>query len=324
MKCEEVQEQLVLLAYGELGEDEQADVELHLHGCPECTGELNGVLLLREQMAQEMLPEVSPNLLAASRMRLDEALDEAGTGTWAMRLRAQLVGTWRHLYAAPALATFLMGAGFLGGTWLAQYQARVASADAPQKSIVLSDQAHSRVGAVRSIVQDPASGRVEVAYDRVVPETYQGSMNEPQLRQLMMIAAKQTEDSQIRAQSVSFVADECKAGRRCEHTGAGEGGGFRDELLQVLRYDKSPMVRMTALEGLKPYVAEDRAVRDALLESLSHDRDANVRTHAIHMLEPVEGDSSVRQVLQTVSTQDENPNIRNVSMQVLGAGNGLQ
>lgn len=48
------------------------------------------------------------------------------------------------------------------------------------------------------------------------------------------------------------------------------------------------------------------------------------RTHAIGMLEPVEGDSSVRQVLHTVSTRDENPYIRNASAQVLGTIDGIQ
>jgi hypothetical protein len=42
------------------------------------------------------------------------------------------------------------------------------------------------------------------------------------------------------------------------------------------------------------------------------------------MLEPVEGDTSVRQVLHTVSTQDDNPYIRNASMQALGNINGIQ
>ena len=54
------------------------------------------------------------------------------------------------------------------------------------------------------------------------------------------------------------------------------------------------------------------------------DSSAEVRTHAIGMLEPVEGDSSVRQVLHTVSTQDENPYIRNASMQALGTVDGIQ
>src|SRR6187402_1128663 len=102
MNCEEVREQLVLLAYDELREEERADLELHLRGCAGCQEESLAFTTMTEVLALEAMPEVTPNMLAASRMRLDEALDEAGESTWGMRVRAAMLGTWRHLYAAPA------------------------------------------------------------------------------------------------------------------------------------------------------------------------------------------------------------------------------
>ena len=54
-----------------------------------------------------------------------------------------------------------------------------------------------------------------------------------------------------------------------------------------------------------------------VLEALMHDSNADVRTRAISLLAPVESDSSVRQVMRTVSTTDENPYIRTVSTQAL-------
>jgi hypothetical protein len=68
---------------------------------------------------------------------------------------------------------------------------------------------------------------------------------------------------------------------------------------------------------LQPYVAEDQRVRDGVLEALMHDTNAGVRTQAISLLAPVESDSSVRQVMRTVSTTDVNPYIRTVSTQLL-------
>jgi hypothetical protein len=85
----------------------------------------------------------------------------------------------------------------------------------------------------------------------------------------------------------------------------------------ALRYDKNANVRMKALEGLQPYIGEDMRVRDAVLESLMKDSDPRVRSQAISLIEPVEGDSSVREVLHTVATQDDNAQIRTVSQQVL-------
>jgi len=321
MKCEEAKDQLVMLSYGELSDEAQADLELHLHGCSACEAEAAEVLAFRELMEADSMPAVSPNLLTASRMKLDEALDEASGSTWAMRLRATLMGTWQHLYAAPALATLLVGVGFLGGSSLARYQAE--QIPKPATPIEIFNESRGVISGVSGIVQTPDPNVVQVLYTRSVPTTFQGSINEPQVRQLLMMAAQQSADNELRAQSVNFLSQECRAGHACEH-GDGNAKGVRDALLVSLRYDKSPAVRMKALEGLQPYVGQDQKVRDAVLESLMRDASADVRTHAISLLEPVEGDSSVRQVLHTVSTQDDNPYIRNASMQALGSVDGIQ
>jgi hypothetical protein len=85
----------------------------------------------------------------------------------------------------------------------------------------------------------------------------------------------------------------------------------------ALRYDKSVDVRLKALEGLQPYVADDVRVRDAVLEALMRDTDPRVRTQSIGLLEPVQADSSVREVLHTVAIRDDNAEIRTASRQVL-------
>jgi hypothetical protein len=58
-------------------------------------------------------------------------------------------------------------------------------------------------------------------------------------------------------------------------------------------------------------------VRDAVLEALMNDPEARIRSAAISMLEPVEADTSVRQVLSTVAASDENSHIRSASRVVL-------
>jgi hypothetical protein len=85
----------------------------------------------------------------------------------------------------------------------------------------------------------------------------------------------------------------------------------------ALRYDRNEGVREKALQGLEPYVAEDVRVRDAVLEALLNDADPRIRTAAISILEPVEADTTVRQVLHTVASSDRNPYIRTASRQVL-------
>ena len=91
-----------------------------------------------------------------------------------------------------------------------------------------------------------------------------------------------------------------------------------------LRYDQDAGVRMKALDGLQKYVGQDQHVRDAVLEAVMHDPDAEVRKTAIGLLEPVQSDSSVRQVLRTVAAQDANPYIRTASYNALQSSDDIQ
>jgi len=95
-------------------------------------------------------------------------------------------------------------------------------------------------------------------------------------------------------------------------------------LLVALRYDKNARIRLQALDGLKPYVAEDMRVRDGVLEALMNDQDATVRSRAIELLQPVEADSSVQEVLHTVASEDDNPHIRTVSHEILDESPQIQ
>ncbi|WP_263414976.1 HEAT repeat domain-containing protein [Terriglobus aquaticus] len=312
----------MLEAYGELDAEQQAFLALHLHGCPACVAEQHSVAELTGVMDVNALPEISPNLLAQSRMRLDEALDETPRLPLAARIQNLLAGTWHSLSHAPALAALLVGVGFLGGSGLSNYQAAHSK---PNGVVTVQQPAQSTVGNVSGVVPTANPEIVEVHYNRVTPETMQGSLDDPRIRQLLLAAAQHGRDNSVREESVSLLATECRAGHKCgDGDPVSNGLGFRDALLMSLRYDKSPQVRLRALEGLQPFVSSDQRVRDVVLESLMRDPNANVRTRAIGLLEPVHADSSVRQVLHTVSTQDENPYIRTASMQALEGADGIQ
>jgi len=273
MKCEKAQQNIVLVTYGELPDEQMASLEEHLAGCEACSGELKAQLAMHEALACHPLIDPSPNLLASARMRLDEALDTIPPHGVLTRLRSNLFGWLGHMQGAPALQT-------------------------------------------------PNPQVVQVTYNRVVPETVQGSLDDPQIRQLLMIATKTPATNAVRTDSVALLANECRTGHQC--AGEPDGAGIRSALLVSLRYDKNPNVRLNALEGLQPYVAEDHKVRDAVLEALMHDTSPQVRTRAISLLQPVESDSSVRQVMRTVSTTDENPYIRNVSTHALAGTADIQ
>ena len=321
MKCEHAQQNIILAQYGELPDELQFPLEQHLGTCEDCRREWNALMALNEELALVPMAEPSPNLLAASRMRLDEALDLLPARSVSQRFFGNAFRWMGFLQGAPALATLLIGTGFLGGNFIARYQA----AHAPQlpRPVILSNTANGAIASVSGIVQTPNSGLVQVNYNRLVPETVQGSLDDPQIRQLLMLGTKLATNNDVHADSVALLANDCRAGHSCDARDDGTNE-IRATLVSSLRYDKSPAVRLKALNGLQPFVAQDEHVRDAVLDALLHDRSEDVRTQAISMLTPVEADSSVRQVLQTVSSQDTNPAIRNASFQVLQGSADIQ
>jgi len=196
-------------------------------------------------------------------MRLDEALDTIPPHGLLTRLRSNLFGWLGYMQSAPGLMTLLVVAGlsvgFLSGISTLRYQ--LAHQPRLPSPVVMSNTANGTIANVSGIVQTPNSAIVQVTYNRVVPETVQGSLDDPQIRQLLLIGTKSAATNGVRTDSVALLANECRAGHEC--VGGQDGSGIRSALLVSLRYDKSPAVRLNALDGLQPYVVEDQRVRDA-------------------------------------------------------------
>lgn len=317
MKCEMAKDSIVLLSYGELPDELAVPLEQHLATCEECRQELEWIQRLEEDMALMPVLEPSPNLLAQSRMRLDEALDSMPPHGFLTRLRSNTYRWLGHIQSAPALATLLIGCGFLAGNFTYRYQ--VAHTPLPKPPVVFTGPdggtKDSVVSNVTSIEQIPGSELVQVHYNRVQPETMEGSLDSPDIRQLLLVGTRSAATDTVRLHSVALLTSECRAGHQCQPTP--QNDGILHALMVSLRYDKDPGVRMKALAGLEPYVEQDQHIRDAVLESVMRDTDPEVRKAAIGVLEPVVSDSAVRQVLHTVSRQDSNPYIRTVSYNVL-------
>jgi hypothetical protein len=324
MRCQDAQESIILAQYGELADDLLLPLEQHLNTCEDCRREWNAHLALHESLALDPVVEPSPNLLAASRMRLDEALDAMPPRSFGQRISGNAFRWLGFVTGSPALATLLLGVGFLSGNWLNRYEtARAAQKTVP---VTISHPGQGDIASVSGIRQTPNSDLVQVDYNRMVPETVQGTMNSPEIRTLLLMGTKLAANKEAHETAVSLVADECRTGRACasEEGSNNASSELRLALVNSLRFDKSAAVRLHALNGLQPYVADDVHVRDAVLEALMHDKSEAVRTEAISMLSPVGADSSVRQALRAVSTEDANPAVRNASFQVLQSASDIE
>ena len=320
MKCDKAQENIVLMHYGELPDEYAIGLEQHLSSCMGCRHEWDAMQAMEDLLTLTPMADPSPNLLAQSRMRLDEALDTIPPHGVLTRLRTHFFIWMGHVQSAPALATLLVGVGFLAGNFTYRYE--VSHAPKPKATMTISHPTDGVIANVTSITQTPNSELVQVSYNKVVPETVEGSLDSPDIRELLLKGTHPAAANGVRVDSVALLADECRAGHNC--TGGADPKGIRNALLVSMLYDNDADVRLKALEGLQSYVAQDARVRDAIAEALSRDPSASVRKAAIATLGPVRADSAVRQVLRTVSTTDENPYIRTASYNALQDSGDLQ
>ena len=319
MNCEGARDNMILAAYGELPDEDAIGLEQHVSTCENCLVELNDIRSFDQALALNPVAEPDPNFLAQSRMRLDEALDAIPQHGFLTRLRASAAMWLGHLQSAPALATLLVGVGFLAGNFTYRYQ--VAHTPKLPGTVILSNQNGGGVAQVSGVKELP-NNMVQVSYDRVVPEMAQGSLDDPQIRQLLTVGTHAAGIAAVRVDSVALLANECRVGHECKRED--DGTGIRAALLTSLRTDKNAGVRLKALEGLQSYVSQDEHVRDTVAQVLLTDTSAQIRTRAIAILEPVQNDATVQQALRTVSTMDTNPYIRTVSTRALVGSSTMQ
>jgi len=294
MKCEWVRENIVLYIYNELADDARYELEQHVARCTDCAAELKTSRKLHATLSQLPVEEPAPNLLAASRMRLQESLETAEQGGFWNRLIFDPAAWLHQVRFSPALAAAILIVGFAGGVGTA-YQ-MLGNRNPVSGSPAVPTQ--SSITGIRSVSQEPGSNQVTIKYDTVSTQEAQGSLNDDRIQQLLLFAARNNYNSGVRMDSVDLLTQQPNDTH------------VREALMYALRYDSNPGVRLKALDGLGPYVKNDVRVRDAVLEALENDANPGVRTEALRLLEPVRVDSSVRMVLKKLADGDQNQYIR--------------
>ena len=304
MKCEWVQQNVLLYIYDELPDDARHELEQHVARCKDCAGELQAMRDFRANLSELSSQEPNPSFLAASRMRLQEALETAEQGGWWSRLIFDPVHWLNQIRFAPALAAAIFIIGFAGGIGATYKMVKNPVEPTP---IVTSPQQPNiaSVSGISSIVQQPGSNQVTIKYETVLPQEVQGSLGDPRVQQLLLYAARNNFNPGLRMDSVDLLTQQPNN----EHV--------REALLYAMRYDSNTGVRLKALDSLGPYVKSDVQVRDAVLESLMSDSNPGIRIEALRMLQPCAADSSVRIVLQRLAAKDDNRYIRSQARSLL-------
>ena len=302
MNCEWVKTNGTLYVYEELPDDARYELEQHLAKCPGCAQELDALRELHSVMSLNAVAEPTPNLLASARMKFQEALETAEQARGS-RWTLDLAGWLHQVRFSPALAAVLLMVGFGAGIF-------TSFRTVPNRNVAgvtSAEPSTASIASIRGITQDPQSNTVDISYDKIVPDKAHGSMDDPQIRQLLLYAARANYNSGVRLESIDVLAKKPDDER------------IREALIFSLRYDKNPGVRLKSLESLRPYVKSDVRVRNVMLEALSRDACPGVRVGAIRSLTPVVADSSVRDTLEGLAAQDSNKFIRNESRRVLAS-----
>jgi len=311
MKCDWVQQNIVFYVYNELEDDARYEVEQHLARCPDCAAELKATRKFHATLSQAPVEEPTPNLLAASRMRLQEALETTSQGGWWRRLIFEPASWLRQIRMSPALAAAIFVVGFGGGIG-ATYnylENRPVTTDAGairQSGPGLNNPpVEAAITGIRSVTQEPGSNQVSIKYDTISTQEAQGSLNDQRIQQLLLFAARNNYNSGVRMDSVDLL------------TQAPNDTRVREALMYSLQNDTNPGVRQKALEGLSSFVRQDAQVRDAVLRTLVGDASSGVRLQALRMVEPMKADSNVRAVLTRLAETEQNASIRSQVRNIL-------
>jgi hypothetical protein len=309
MKCDWVRQNILFYVYNELEDDARYEIEQHLARCPECASELQATRAFKATLSEMPVEEPAPNLLAASRMRLQEALEtERPGGIW-QRVIFEPAAWLRQVRMAPALAAAIFMVGFGGGigatyNFLANRQAISGGAIVDQAGMFSSNN-NAAIAGIRSVTQEPGTNQVSIQYDTVSTQQAQGSLNDQRIQQLLLFAARNNYNSGVRMDSVDLL------------TQSPDDSHVREALMYALQNDTNPGVRLKALDGLGGYTRQDERVRDEVLQALVADTNEGVRMQALHLVEPMKTDSSVRSVLIKLSQTDQNACIRSQARTML-------
>ncbi len=305
MKCEWLRENIVLYVYGELADDARHELEQHVARCADCAAELKAEQDFHALLSQDRAADPTPNFVAASRMRLQEALETAQQGGFFSRLAFDPANWLRQIRFSPALASAILIIGFAGGA-LTTYRIRPA-APTTTLSAQKTDQVppEASIAGISSITQEPGTNQISIKYNTLSTQEAQGSLNDQRIQQLLLYAAHNNYNSGVRVDSVDLLAQKTNDLQ------------VRDALIYALQNDTNPGVRLKSLTALGTYVKDDANVRDAILRALVNDTNSGVRIEALRLLEPVEVDGSVRGVLMTLAAKDQSQYIRSQARTML-------
>lgn len=285
MTCHEVQLKTSLYLYGELDFAQEEELERHIEECALCQR-----MLAREKSWHTALKSdhgaLSLDLLSRCREDLHASLVGASgrlSGNWA-RIWWERISSGFSLPRGSmklAAASFIFFVGFGVARWIDRNGIpQGLQSSGPFSASSLLGPYTTRVREIEPASQD----RVRIVVEQVRDSEVTGTAMDPDVRQLLLTAMRDSADPGIRVDSLEMLNRQV-ADRQA--LSGQNGDDIRDVLLSSVRHDSNAGVRLKALEGLRRFAA-DSAVRETLKFALQNDENAGVRSEAIDILAPAD------------------------------------
>jgi HEAT repeats/Putative zinc-finger len=314
MTCHQVQVNLSLYLYGELDFSQEEDFEQHVGECALCKRALEREKAWHSTLNSEQV-DVPLELLSACRTQFKAALPSSRTGdkkerpSWWASL-GQLGFSGSAWSMRIAVASFLVVAGFTAGRWIDRNGLPDSFLGRGAFEAGLIDPSTARI----RDIQARDDHRVRIIVDQVHEREITGRIDDQDVRQLLLTAARDSNDPGIRVDSVEMLKDQ-------------NGSDVRNALVYAARHDPNAGVRLKALDGLRRFV-DDPAARQNVVFVLQHDENPDVRSQAVDILAPMAGQIQLSPELagtlqEIVRSEEDNDYVRMRCMQLLREMNAL-
>jgi len=275
MNHNEIKKMIRLSLYGELTNEEQSVLELHLKDCDECRNELEQQRNLLSLISPKK-DKVDDNLLMEARAQLRGAIRNERQRKGYLDNVVQFLNDFITIpFRAVLSGAALLVVGFFVG-YLFYGSSTISPNILPEKTnnqfpVFQDDVTISNISFIDS---DPSDGEVEFTFVAMKPVYLKGRVDDPKIQSILTYSMLNEQNPGSRFNSINAMYSE-KPMKFDEDV--------KDALITVVMTDENPGVRREALKLMKklPY---DEDVKRAFIYVLTTDTSSGLRIEAINAL----------------------------------------
>ena len=276
MKKEKYKELMYLSVYGELTQDEQAQLDAALTKYPELKKELQDLKKFRSFISDNTIYKKSDDLLHDARTQLRTAIRKVQNKRSFKSAVMELTSDFfRPKFAFAGFGALTLGVliGYCSFSPPGAEQGLVFQPIAGEPS----SPDMTRIDNVRFVDSDASDGEIEFEFEAVAPMRLKGKVNDPEIQKVLTHALLIESNAGVRLRSVNAIGQQTEEKKSADPA-------IKSALITTIKGDQNPGVRREALRVLLQF-GFDTEIRDAILHVLSKDDNSGMRVAAINALE---------------------------------------